>query len=497
MFTENESVRLILGLKVKSLRQQKNLSYHQLADITGLSLSYLHDIETGKKYPKADKILALSKAFGVDYDYLVSLRSSKKLQPIIDLISSDFLNAVPWEHFGLSPAILLELFSNTPDKVTAFISTLLKISRAYQMSKESFYNAALRSYQDLYDNYFEDLENAVKDCRRQFKGTDQLPVSLEWIENTLRERYGIAVNRKKMAAVEDLQQIRSFYSKKQKVLFINKKMSAAQEKFVLARELACQFLQIQDRPYETSVQKSNSFDELLNNFKASYFAVALLVPEEELADDLKKLISLRNWDEKAWLQTILKYEVTPEMFMQRLTNIFPKHFGIESLFFLRMSGNIQKDRFEMTKEIHLSQLHTPYANELQEHYCRRWVSINIMKEASMLEATKKFKHPIIRAQISQYWQTHNRYFCISVARPRSKDTEPFVSVTIGLLMDPKLVQRFQFLNDPAIIARTVNTTCERCSIPDCKERAVPPLAFMKEEQIRRTETALRMLDEMK
>ena len=494
MFTENESVRLVLGLKVKSLRQQKNLSYHQLADLTGLSLSYLHDIESGKKYPKADKILALSKAFGVDYDYLVSLRASKKLQPIIDLISSDFLNAVPWEHFGLSPAILLELFSNTPDKVTAFISTLLKISRSYQMSKESFYNAALRSYQDLYDNYFEELENAVKDCRQQFKWNDQLPVTIEWIEKDLKEKYGITVNRKKMAGIEDLQKIRSFYSKKQKVLFINKKMSSAQEKFILARELAFQFLQIQDRSYETIIQKSASFDVLLNNFKASYFAVALMVPEEELADDVKKLISLRNWNESAWLQTILKYDVTPEMFMQRLTNVFPKHFGIESLFFLRMSGDIVKDRFEMTKEIHLSQLHNPYANELQEHYCRRWVSVNIMKEASVLEATRKFKQPIIKAQISQYWQTHNRYFCFSVVKPRVKDTEPFVSVTIGLLMDHKLVQRFQFLNDPSIIVRTVNTTCERCSIPDCMERAVPPLVIMKEEQIKRTDTALMMLD---
>jgi XRE family transcriptional regulator, fatty acid utilization regulator len=495
MFTENESVRLILGLKVKTLRQQKNLSYHQLADATGLSLSYLHDIETGKKYPKADKILALSKAFGVEYDYLVSLRSSKKLQPIIDLINSDFLNAVPWEHFGLSPAILLEMFANTPDKVTAFISTLLKISRSYQMSKESFYNAALRSYQDLYDNYFEDLENAVKDCRKQFKGKEQLPVSLEWIENTLSKQYAITVNRKKMGAIEDLQKIRSFYSKKQKILFINKKLSDAQEKFILGRELAFQFLQLQERPYESMIQKSNSFDELLNNFKASYFAVALLVPEEELVDDLKKLINLRNWDEKAWLQTISKYDATPEMFMQRLTNILPRHFGIESLFFLRMSGNISKDRFEMTKEIHLSQVHNPYANELQEHYCRRWVSINIMKEARTLEGKKKFRHPIILAQISEYWQTHNRYFCISVAKPRAKEDEPFVSVTIGILMDHKLTQRFQFLNDPTISKKIVNTTCERCSIPNCEVRAVPPLAFMKQEQLFRTERALSKLDE--
>jgi hypothetical protein len=497
MFTENESVRLILGLKVKTLRQQKNLSYHQLAEATGLSLSYLHDIETGKKYPKADKILALSKAFGVEYDYLVSLRSSKKLQPIIDLISSDFLNAVPWEHFGLSPAILLEMFSNTPDKVTAFISTLLKISRSYQMSKESFYNAALRSYQDLYDNYFEDLETAVKDCRQIFKGTDQLPVSSEWIENTLREQYGISVNRKKMGTIEDLQKLRSFYSKKQRVLFINKKLTPAQEKFIMGRELAFQFLQLQERPYESMIQRSNSFDELLNNFKASYFAVALLVPEEELVDDLKQLINLRHWDEKAWLQIISRYDATPEMFMQRLTNIFPKHFGIESLFFLRMSGDISKDNFEMTKDIHLSQLHNPYANELQEHYCRRWVSVNIMKEASVLEAKKKFRQPIIHAQVSQYWQTHNRYFCISVVKPRAKETEPFVSVTIGLLMDHKLVQRFQFLNDPSIPVRIVNTTCERCSIPDCQERAVPPSVVMKEEKLRKTDTALKMLDESK
>ena len=158
MVSENDSIRLIFGLKIKALRQSKGLSYQQLADKAGLSISYVHDIETGKKFPKADKIIALAKTLGVDYDYLVSLRGSKKLQPIIDLISSDFLNAVPWEHFGLAPANLLDLFSNAPDKVTAFISTILKISRRYQLSKEGFYNSALRSYQDLHDNYFEEIK---------------------------------------------------------------------------------------------------------------------------------------------------------------------------------------------------------------------------------------------------------------------------------------------------------------------------------------------------
>ena len=95
MITNNDSVRLILGLKVKSLRQEKGLSYQQLAEQTGMSLSYVHDIETGKKFPKADKILSLAKILGVDYDYLVSLRANKKLQPIIDLLIC-LIHAIPW-----------------------------------------------------------------------------------------------------------------------------------------------------------------------------------------------------------------------------------------------------------------------------------------------------------------------------------------------------------------------------------------------------------------
>src|SRR5687768_5794428 len=193
MISENDSIRLIFGLKIKALRQSKGLSYQQLADQAGLSVSYVHDIETGKKFPKADKIIVLARTLGVDYDYLVSLRASKKLQPVIDLISSDFINAIPWEHFGLSPANLLDLFSSAPDKVTAFISTLLKISRRYQLSKEGFYNSALRSYQDLHDNYFEDLETAVTNFREVHLITAEVPLSITSMEKILIQT-GVQVN---------------------------------------------------------------------------------------------------------------------------------------------------------------------------------------------------------------------------------------------------------------------------------------------------------------
>lgn len=491
MITDNDSVRLILGLKVKALRQEKGLSYQQLAEKTGMSLSYVHDIETGKKFPKADKILSLAKILGVDYDYLVSLRASKKLQPIIDLINSDFINAVPWEHFGLTPASLLDLFSNTPDKVTAFISTLLKISRSYQLSKENFYNAALRSYQDLHDNYFEDLEDAVRNFRLEYQLEEDLKIEIPLLEAILN-KMDIQVNRKRMNTMDALQGLRSFYTTTSKTFYINKGMSPAQEKFLLAREIAFQYLKITERPYETIIQHSDSFDMMLNNFNASYFAVALLMQEEKFVEDVKYIMMQTKWDDKAWINLWTQYDVTPEMLVQRLTNILPKHFSIDQLFFLRISGEVKKDEFEITKELHLSQLHNPHANATHEHYCRRWVSINSLKHTANLVAAKKYKHPIVEAQISQYWQTHNRYLCISISKPTGKGNE-MISVTLGLLIDQKLLQAMSFVNDTAIPVKTVHTTCERCGIMDCLERAAPPTEILKEQKQEKINNALKQL----
>ncbi|WP_158267102.1 XRE family transcriptional regulator [Chitinophaga niastensis] len=494
MITENESVRLILGLKLRNLRQQRNLSYQQLSDATKITVSYLHDIENGKKYPKTDKILALGKVLGTDYDYLVSLTGDKKLQPLIDLISSDFINVIPWEHFGIAPASLLELFTNTPDKVTAFISTLVKISRAYHLTRENFYTTALRSYQDIHNNYFEDLEVASRKFREELSITETLPVSVHDLEQALKEKYGILTDRKKMGSISSLGNIRSYYSAAKKILYINKQFSSGQEAFLLARELAFQFLDITLRPFETIVQQPSSFDQLLNNFRASYFAAALLIPEDYFVEDIKSISGNDKWDPAAWLQLLDKYNVSAEMLLQRLTNILPHHFSIDQLFFLRMSGS-EKEGYEINKELHLSQLHNPHANLVNEHYCRRWLSVRLMQDVQQLPEKKKNKGSLIDVQISHYWQTHNRYLCITLAKPKNKNSHETVSVTLGLLLDSSLMQLMRFVNDENIITRTVHTTCERCSIAGCKERAVPATYIVKKQKEQEVRTALEGLEQ--
>ncbi|HNI45757.1 MAG TPA: helix-turn-helix transcriptional regulator, partial [Chitinophagales bacterium] len=82
-----ERIRLIFGLKLRHARIDKKLSLSELADRAGLSVSYLNEIEKGKKYPKTDKITLLANALDTDYDSMVSLKLPKPLAPIATLLT--------------------------------------------------------------------------------------------------------------------------------------------------------------------------------------------------------------------------------------------------------------------------------------------------------------------------------------------------------------------------------------------------------------------------
>ena len=151
MSLNTDHIKLIFGLKLKQLRQEKGFSLQDLSNISKLSMSYINEIEKGKKYPKADKISALAEALDVDYDSLVSLKLNKKLEPISKLLKSNFLTEIPFDFFGIDPANLLEMLSDAPIKLSAFINTIIKIARSYSMSVEQFYFAVLmRSFIDSF-----------------------------------------------------------------------------------------------------------------------------------------------------------------------------------------------------------------------------------------------------------------------------------------------------------------------------------------------------------
>ena len=123
MLSNNEIIKMIFGFKVKYLRQHLDLTYQQLAELSGMSLSYIHEVEKGKKYPKPDKISKLAKALGTDYDYLVSTQADKKIQPIIDLLTSDFLQIFPLGMFGIEEFTAIV---NPPDACIMAVGTIVE-----------------------------------------------------------------------------------------------------------------------------------------------------------------------------------------------------------------------------------------------------------------------------------------------------------------------------------------------------------------------------------
>ncbi|MCH2084089.1 MAG: helix-turn-helix domain-containing protein [Saprospiraceae bacterium] len=489
-----DTVKLIFGLKVQQLRKERQLSYQQLSEKTKLAISYLHNIEKGKKYPKADKIMALADALDSDYNYLVSLQADKKLQPIIDLLHSDFLKVFPLELFGINTPKLIELLSQAPSNVNAFISTVIKITRNFNMQGEDFYKAALRSYQDLHDNYFEDIEKAVNQLRDEQDISTKRALSSQELEKILLKKYQIHVNRSYLETQKTLKEVRSFFAKSQKTLYINKEFSIAQENFLLAKELGFQVLKLKDRPYETRMTEVDSFDKLLNNFKASYFAVAFLMNEDFVIEEVENMAQWKQWDNDAFLALLDRYQVTPEMLLQRLANILPRHFGIKDIFFLRFYTNPAIKKFIMTKEMHLSQLHDPHANQLDEHYCRRWISISLIRKLRAMQSIEE-EHiePIVDAQISNYTGTSNSYFAIAIAKTSRTSIEESVSVTIGLLINNKLKKLFRFLENNKLVVREVNTTCERCPISDCGARAIEPVFLQRKKKREYIKSALKDL----
>ena len=113
-FTEEDSIKLIFGLKIKQLRQTKNLSQQELADAVGMAVSYINEIEKGKKFPKPDKINGLAKELGTNYENLVSLKVNKALAPAIEIINSPIFKEFPLDMFGIDASKLLSMIAEAP-----------------------------------------------------------------------------------------------------------------------------------------------------------------------------------------------------------------------------------------------------------------------------------------------------------------------------------------------------------------------------------------------
>jgi len=493
MSAKSQNERIILGLKVKQLRQGKKLSFAKLAQVTGMSVSYLNEIEKGKKFPKAEKLHLLAKALGTHYSELISPQLQHGLSPVSDLLRSNFLNELPLDLFGIDLSKVVEIIANAPDRVGAFISTLLEISRNYALREENFYFGALRSYLEMNDNYFQELEEAIDTFCRENDLPEKRPLSAGTLKELLEQKYQYSIMDNGLDAYPELSSLRSVFIPDKKQLLLNSGLSNQQLVFQLGKELGFQYLDLRERAYTSSILRGRVFEEVLNHSKAIYFSAGLLIPLPSFRKDLQNFFTQSKWDGEAFLNIMRRYDVTPETFYHRLTNILPKFFDLRDLFFLRFLHNPEKGEFEMDRELHLNRRHPPHGNQLLEHYCRRWVAISLLEDLNYLQREGKFVETIVRAQRSRFVGGDDEYLCITLARPGYPSPNKNVSVTLGLRLDKHSRKTVGFLEDPSIQCREVNKTCERCAMDDCQERAAPPVIVRKRENQKRIQERLEKL----
>lgn len=482
MTTKLPYSKIIFGLKVHQLREALNLSFVELATLTGMSISYLNEIEKGKKFPKQDKIVFLAKALNTTPENLENAELPKNLQPLDELLRSNFLNELPLDLFGIELSKVIDMIASAPSRVGAFIYTLVELSRNYALGEQNFYFAALRSYLELNNNYFEDLETAAA----QFIKDNYIPTNTGipeiTLENLLKEKFGYKIIPKGLDEFPALKNIRAVFIKSKHRLLLNSRLTNSQRAFQFGKELGFNVLKLKERAYTASLLKVNNFDEVLNHFKAGYFSAALLMPRETFCGDIQAFLNIETWDKGDAIEKLIgKYNATPEMLFQRMTNVLPKFFGLEKLFFLRILFNPSHNKFEIDKDLHLSRKHHPQVSTLSEQNCHRWISVDILKN---LDINNTLRFGIQR---SIYYKTGEEYLCFSVAKFSG---ERAASVTIGILLDEVAKEKIKFLKDISIPTRIVSNTCERCDILDCLERQAPPRIVRRREQRREINEAL-------
>lgn len=479
--TTEENIRIIFGLKLKKLRTDKKLSLQELSAKSGVSVSYLNEIENGKKYPKPDKINELAKALETTYDQLVSLKINKNLTPVVQVLNLKIINDFLFETFGVDKSLLMSMMASAPTKLSALINSVFEIARNYNLQEEHFYFSCLRSYQEMNDNYFEDIEQAVENFRAEVGITADKQLGSHEYAEILKNKFNYRVEETDFIEYPKLRGFRSVYVKgEQPALLYNAKLTEQQKIFLFGRELGFAYMKIEKRPITTSWLKVESFDHVLNNFRGAYFAQALHINKEFLIKDIEAFFANTTWKPDVIISLLEKYNASPEMLFQRISNLLPKYFGFNELYFIRYSSKEpSKHLKEISKELHLSRNQVDLEYIISEQNYRRWITKTLMRhlDAGRTDDSKKTS---VDAVISRNTDG-DEYLTISILRPMPEMNNNANSVTIGFVLTDAVKRKVAFINDPALKFEKMGT------VNDLHFEVPAALKKMRDEETKQSE----------
>lgn len=325
----------------------------------------------------------------------------------------------------------------------------------------------------MYDNYFPEIEEKASEFIRDYKLDSFKNMNSKKLENILQEQFGYEIISEDFTQYHELNTLRSLFVPEKKLLLLNQLLDENQKIFILAKEIGFNILGITLRPNTYSWVDFESFEELLNNFYASYFAGCLLIPKDEIVECFSDFLSEKKWNPEKFDALINRFTNSPETFYYRLTNVLSSEIGLKDLFYLCFTKKKESDKIIMLKELHLNHQQAPHAKATNEHYCRRWVAV---KNLNKLTDNEK----LTDAQISHYKDSGLSYLVISTSQKNPFSDGTNRSYCIGILLNSNSLKKIHFAKSESIQTENVGVTCETCSIADCEVRQAPPIRIEKE-----------------
>lgn len=81
--------QIFMGNRLRQMREERNLTQMQLAELTDMSDRAISNIETGKANPHFDHVILIAKALGISLNRLVSdVVSEQKEEYLSEIIDS-------------------------------------------------------------------------------------------------------------------------------------------------------------------------------------------------------------------------------------------------------------------------------------------------------------------------------------------------------------------------------------------------------------------------
>jgi len=458
MIPSSNHIRLIFGLKLHQLRLDNELSLTKLSNETGISKSYLNEIEKGKKYPRPEKIYKLAKTLNTSYDDLVSLQLHKNLAPISQLIQSNVLDALPLDFFGMDQSDILRFLSVAPVKLSAFVDSILQIASSYAIRVEHFYFAVMRSYQEMHDNYFPEIEVAARTFREKYKIMPGSSDSRHQLDQYLVNECNYQIKSSGLNLYPNLQSLRyvRFPEKKRTKLLLNGQINRNQQLLILARETGYNYLGLRDRSMTASWVESSSFDHVMNNFKAYYFAGAILLPEKIFLRGLINFMENKRFDEQDFKKMIIDSKVTPELFFLRITNLVPKYLKYYNLFFFRYNYKVAEEQFSQTKELYGSGLQKGHGVDLEIKPCQRYAAIHSLLKFENRNLQTDSTDSLITIYKIRYENSSKEFLIIGIAQDMKPTLDMNCYIGIGFEINPQFKEKTKFLSDKNIESVLVN-----------------------------------------